>query len=80
MLNSFIHLKKSVLSPQNRRHRSDKPQILFIFKYINKSLKILMKNKTAIHFFSKMDSLFLGLVWETVNGVLYRKIPSPDSS
>ena len=39
-----------------------------------------MKNKTAIHFYLKMDSLFSGLVWETVNGVLYRKIPSPDRS
>jgi len=39
-----------------------------------------MKNKTAIHFFSKMDSSFSGLVWETINGVLYRKILSPDSS
>ncbi len=34
------------LSPQNSIDRSDKLQTLFIFKYINKSLKILIKQNS----------------------------------
>jgi hypothetical protein len=33
------------LSPQNSIDKSDKRQIIFIFKYINKSLKILIKKQ-----------------------------------
>jgi general stress protein CsbA len=47
-------------------------QIIFIFKYINKSLKILIKHISSL--FIQIDSLGTGLVWETVNEVMYRKI------
>ena len=53
--------------------------VLSVFKYINKSLKILIK-QNVIHLFLKIDSLGIGLVWETVNEVKNRKIPSPDRS
>jgi hypothetical protein len=34
----------------------------------------------VLNLFSKIYSLLSGLLRETVNGVIYRKIPSPDSS
>jgi hypothetical protein len=75
----YIGLTTSDLSTLNWVDRSDKRQTLFIFKCINKSLKILIK-KTVINLFSKIYSLDAGLLWETVNGLFYHKIPSPDSS
>ena len=39
-----------------------------------------MKNTTAFHFFSKIYSFIAGLLRETVNEVMYCKIPSPDRS
>jgi len=39
-----------------------------------------MKNTTAFHFFSKIYSFIAGLLQETINGIIYCKIPSPDRS
>ena len=53
----------------------------FIFFQIYKLIaENTYKNKTAIHLFSKIYSLFTGSLRKTVNEVIYRKIHSPDSS